>query len=1180
MLSKTRCGNTWNLCMLPVLILLAQAAVPHAAEAAAGQDEKALAQEILDAAGVRGGLVLHVGCGDGKLTAALRANDSYLVHGLDTDPASVDKARQHVRSLGLSANNVSVDRFDGKHLPLIDDLVNLVVAEQLADVSTNEVMRVLCPDGVALIAGARSRGSGNREQVVEVDGRSLRKVVKPRPEEIDEWTHFLHGPDGNAVAQDDVVGFPYHLQWIGSPKHSRDHEIATSMDVMVSSGGRIFYIIDEGPTAMPHWLPSRWYLAARDAFNGVVLWKRPLAEWRPYLVRGRKSLAADLWRRLVATEEAVYVTETIFGPVARLDPATGETIKTYKGTEKTEEIICEDGILYLVATTSDPEEIDRRELALNRTAPDRKRIMAVEADSGRIVWTKEDEDTEGVHPLTLAVSDNRLLFQNTKEVLCLESGTGKDVWRYARPSPYARPGYATPTLVVYEDVVLSADRAPKQASRRESAGKADAGTSELIALSAKDGKELWRCGCDENVGAAVDVFVARGLVWVGENPRRAASDYNHGRDLHTGEIKKAFSHAENWPTWHHHRCYRDKATEKYILAGRTGIEFVDLDSGELTTHHWVRGICEYGIMPANGLIYSPPDQCACYIESKLHGFHALATKRVEGQGSSGESDQTPPLQKGPAYGKSEVGTRKSETQEVVRPTADSKLPTSDLRPPTSADWPTFRHDNRRSASTPSEIPLQLDPLWRTKLGGNLTSLTSAAGRAYVAQPETHNVFCLDGQTGRMLWRYQAGGRVDSPPSIARGIAMFGCRDGWVYAVRASDGRLVWRFRAAPEDRRLVEMGQVASVWPVHGSVLIEEGSVYLAAGRSSCIDGGVYLYKLDLETGKTLIEKHYSSRDPESGAWVSLFTPYDGEVLPDRELPGLLPDVFSSDAENLYLRAVPLGRDLVIRDKQYVPHLFGSMGFLEDTWWERTYWIYGSHFYGGARGHAYARTLFPGGRILAFDDESVYGYQDLALDARAPGIFRVPKSPPFVDLAERLPARKRTAAKSSQRKKAAAAEDVTDEEIRRTYVWKDGVPQNPRAMLLTSGKRTVGDAIRRITKYDFTWQKQVPLYPQAMLLAGDTFVFAGPPRFDEEQTTEYLAASRTDRFPLDPVPQEALDTFEGRKGGILCAVDKTDGRELAQRKLPSPPVFDGMIAAAGKLLIALKDGSVVCLGSR
>jgi len=64
-----------------------------------GYDQKA--KQILDTTGIKGGLIVHIGCGDGKLTAALRTNDSYMVHGLDTEAKNVAKAREHIRSLDL-----------------------------------------------------------------------------------------------------------------------------------------------------------------------------------------------------------------------------------------------------------------------------------------------------------------------------------------------------------------------------------------------------------------------------------------------------------------------------------------------------------------------------------------------------------------------------------------------------------------------------------------------------------------------------------------------------------------------------------------------------------------------------------------------------------------------------------------------------------------------------------------------------------------------------------------------------------------------------------------------------------------------------------------------------------------------------------------------------------------------
>jgi predicted RNA methylase len=85
------------------------------------------AREILDAAGIKGGLIVHLGCGDGELTAALHADDSCVVQGLDADPRNVEAARKHIQSLRLYGK-VSADLFDGKQLPYVDDCVNLIVA--------------------------------------------------------------------------------------------------------------------------------------------------------------------------------------------------------------------------------------------------------------------------------------------------------------------------------------------------------------------------------------------------------------------------------------------------------------------------------------------------------------------------------------------------------------------------------------------------------------------------------------------------------------------------------------------------------------------------------------------------------------------------------------------------------------------------------------------------------------------------------------------------------------------------------------------------------------------------------------------------------------------------------------------------------------------------------------------
>jgi hypothetical protein len=96
-----------------------------------------------------------------------------------------------------------------------------------------------------------------------------------------------------------------------------------------------------------------------------------------------------------------------------------------------------------------------------------------------------------------------------------------------------------------------------------------------------------------------------------------------------------------------------------------------------------------------------------------------------------------------------------------------------------------------------------------------------------------------------------------------------------------------------------------------------------------------------------------------------------------------------------------------------------------------------------------------------------------------------------------------------------------------------------------------------------------------MVLADETLFIAGPPDVVDEE--ESLAA-----FAL-PDTQEQLTrqaaVLEGSEGALLWAVS-TDGTKLAERKLKSVPVFDGMAAAGGRLYMATTDGKVLCMGGQ
>jgi len=655
-----------------------------AGRAWAQQSPQESAEEILKATGVTGGLIVHVGCGTGRLTAALRHNNGTLVHGLDTSEGNVESARRHVQSLGLYGS-VTVDAFDGERLPYTDSLVNLLVVSDKDRLSRSEMLRVLAPRGVAYVR----------------DGDTWQQIVKPRPREIDDWTHYLHGPDNNAVAQDTAVGPPRHMQWLGTPRWSRNHHKLCSISSVVTTQGRIFYIMDEASAANIN-LPGKWAIVARDAFNGVELWRKPMASWAWHGIRFRSG-PPQVTRLLIASGDRVYAPLGLNAPISVMDAATGETQETFTETAGAEEIILADGILLVLRGSPVAEHATKHAVFSDRfRIPNQKTIVAIRTDTGRRLWEWSDRT---MHPLpeTLACDDGRAYIQLEEGVLCLDLQSGRTIWAVEETmtKPRTAVTFGKHTLVVAGGVVLCNS------------------SKKLLALSAKDGRRLWDCSVGGGFHSPLDIFVIDGLVWRGLHSSdsvapRPVQDFSEGRDLYTGRVVRTNQVMVDLQTsGHHHRCYREKATTQYILAGKRGIEMMDLEGDNHSRNNWVRGTCQYGILPANGLIYAPPHACGCYMESLLHGFWALAAERTDLR--QVPDDQR--LEKGPAYG-SPIQTDMADEE----------------------SWPQYNHDPLRSGIAGTVVPARLQRTWLADIGGRLTPPVVAGGKVLLCETGTDTVY--------------------------------------------------------------------------------------------------------------------------------------------------------------------------------------------------------------------------------------------------------------------------------------------------------------------------------------------------------------------------------------------------------------------------------------------------------
>jgi outer membrane protein assembly factor BamB len=1085
--------------------------------AAAAEPVPSTAEGSADAVGVKGGFVVCVGCENAKQYASLGAKDGFVVQGLYDDPAVVEKMRERIRTAGMYGK-VSVGLFDGKQLPYVDSLVNLLIICDDGDLPAGEIERVLVPGGMALIKDGQKISGLKTARMAKLDGWKVFR--KPWLKEIDEWTHFLHDAQGTSVSEDTIAGHPRGLRWTGGPFWARSHEHTASLQAMVSAAGRVFYVMDEGPTESIQ-LPPEFYLTARDAFNGTVLWKRPLDNWFNGLYP-LKSGPSWLPRRLVAVKDRVYIAPGVGQDLLCLDAATGRTACVYADTASTFELIVSDGVVFAAV---DPDrkrvdynqqnancwkERDRASTIWGWSRENGTRVLkAIKAETGDLLW----ERSMPVAPITLAADSKMVCFYDGQAVIALDRKTGDELWNAkVSPAKLIRTGYGGPRLVIHRDRVLFSPM------------------KEIYAISAKTGDILWTVKNKPRSGhySLEDFYVIDDTVW-------ALQRRNNGAFTTYGlaDGKQLAEYVNPIQSFYiHQRCYPGRTTRRFQLPPIMGTEIYDMENDKWYNNHWIRGGCVYGMMPANGMVYAPPSACACYYQSKLNGFNAVSPEP--------QSAEAPPvanrLSKGPAYGKHDNKARYS-----------------------TSEWPTFRQNNRRTGYVRTDVPADVEQSWKTDFGTKISQPTVAAGKLYLSAVDEHTIYALDAASSHKIWHFIADGRVNSSPTIYKGLAIFGCADGCVYAVSAGDGQLAWKFRAAPNARRLMSYNQPESVWPLSGSTLIQDGRPYCVAGHSMFLDGGLRMLILEPETGELISENVMDKRIPGTDKQLD-------DVLMGKHMPVAMPDILSSDGQYVYMKSQTFtmdGKRVRIRpqrpDTQYDEevHLFSPISFLDDAWHQRTYWIYGR-----AAGEGWAEFQFPPkrvpcGRVMCIDERNAYSY------GRDPELLcntSVSEYRLFSALKE--PTRKVGQPRLEGSRWPKAKYGPTDKPLASNSVDWHQLSKLPKD---------------RLSALDYNWLHEEPdVMAKAMVLANDRLFIAGPRDVADEK--ELWGRSNERIFQQKMAAQAAW--LKGTHGGYMQVFSKRDGERLAEKKLAYLPAFDGMIAANGKIYMATQCGSLVCYEGR
>ncbi len=703
------------------------------------------------------------------------------------ETAAVREAAEAAKLLG---RRVFVDEGDYSRIHLAGNLAGSITvsASAAGNIPDRELLRVLHPGGAAVALG--------------------RRLVKPFPEGTDSWSHFFHGPDNNPQSTDQLARAPYLTQFLAEPLFCPMP--ATS----AAAGGRVFRAFGHlahkaNQNAMLN------TLICSNGFNGAILWQRPLSEG--FMIHRNT---------MIATPETLYVADD--HSCKLIDAATGEV---------RDEIVVPDGIAdgtvwkwtalvdgVLYALVGGPEvaiSTQRSEtpglghwpwgLWQGHEYADPKTnfgfgrtFVAIDPETKKLLWSHREE--EYVDSRGVCMGDGRIYFYAPGKFLgCLDAAGGEVRWKNSdadlinaigpdgRAQDYVQ-GYSTTAYVKCNasGIYFAGPQRPR-----------------LVAASTRDGRLLWQ----KDEGNYQLVLRDDGLYAAGPQMRRddvpetgVIFDYATGDVLGRMPMRRA--------------CTRATGTIDSIFYRATGgtVRFA-VEKKEV--HHIapMRPACQDGVIVSDGHLYWGPWMCGCQLS--LYGHICLAP--------AGDFDF-------------HFGADDSRLTAHAEGTDVAPL---EIR---EGDWPTYMADNARTCMTNAPLPTTATRLWRFELpsGATPTAPVTAGGLVFFGD-RSGAIMAVRAEDGTLAWKARTGGPIFFPPAIEAGRLFAGSADGRVYAFEAATGRPLWTFRLAPAERWIPVYGKLISTWPVAGGVVVQDGTVYAAAGIAHY--DGTHVAALDAATG-------------------------------------------------------------------------------------------------------------------------------------------------------------------------------------------------------------------------------------------------------------------------------------------------------------------------------------------
>jgi outer membrane protein assembly factor BamB len=798
------------------------------------------ADEALRQTGIAGGLcaIPRASTNDIALILNLAGRPTFIVHAMSTDAQTVARIRDEAQAAGILNKSLYVELATGAAFPYADREVDILLINSVknADLTSDlqrECLRVIAPRrGAALVGRAKEAGDGLSRGALKHWIKDLGKADTVS-DKSGRWvllkTDLPAGSDSwahrcHAPANDQVSGDTTLQAPFLTQWWGMPRQEGFWGTTVVAANGRMFSLRGSRSSR------EDVFLTARALNNGIVLWSRPVRQAPekatvPHggYIPGRSCIAV--------VGDSLFLVYS--NGVARLDAETGAEKAVIPGPRPDGQIkwiACAKDLIAMLA--GEPDTVTPIAYQTVAANPVGRNLAVYDTRRNKLLW--QDTLPGDTDERMIALRDDRLYYlAQGQGLVCRELRSGKPLWTNADPllqSEFLTPDMkvigqflvSQPVLIAYDDVLLLRAK----------------WATNTVALSRKDGSILWKSPTAAGSYRALTACAINGLL-MGAGPTPL--------DLNTG--KKAAG-----PKFIGSGCGPTTATPNYLITCFGAV--LDMRTNLVIRQEDIKSPCDIGTILCEGMMITMPSECGCFYQVK--GYRALT--------SAGPiRPHTAPDWKG-----------RLASFNTAEPAPLAVLP---------EDWPTYRHDPRRSGFSPVTVGAASNVLWRwTPAGAPAatnkpaakglrlapefigTAPVAAGGRAWFASADGR-VHCVDGATGTELWSFPTAGLVFAPPTIHDGRVLVGGGDGRIYGLDATTGRCLWQFQAAPLDRRILWFGHLISTWPVLSGVVVQDGVAYAVAGYQK--ENGIHAYAFDPKTGQVTWERGDAGRgangNPQSG---------------------------------------------------------------------------------------------------------------------------------------------------------------------------------------------------------------------------------------------------------------------------------------------------------------------------